>query len=348
MIGNDGYITLDAIRWLTNLGIGYLHLDRDGTILAATENRSGDARLRRLQADAASSPVGVEIARYLLGTKVDGQARNLDLIPDNERGRDAIYHWQQQIRDASTLDELLEAEREAAAAHWACWAGTRLQIRTPRPGSDPQPLETGWPTSQPAHEQPARRHHTVNAILNYLYAILESEPRSHVSPSVSSIPDLGSGPPTTAPATRSHLPQGSRATKRDRYVLKLIGSRTFTRKDIGETSRGICRLLHPSPASSHKPRASGETRLHRTPNTSSNSSPPHQGRGSTDYPRPSPARAEAAAKTNDDDDQSQSQPHPSSRRRRASTATAAFQTANVSTATHASRCLSPNGAPTPS
>lgn len=243
VIGNDGYVTLGAIRWLTNLGIGYLHLDRDGHILASTETGSGDARLRRLQAHSATSPVGVEIARHLLAVKVDGQARNLDLIPGDRLGRGPIGYWQERIRDGTTLDELLEAEREAAAAYWNCWAGLQLRFAPRDLDRIPDHWQRIGTRHSPLSNGPRVAITPTNAILNYLYAILEAETR--VACLVLGL-DPGLGVWHADYRSRDSFALDVMEAARpdvDKYVLELIGRRAFTRKDVGETSRGICRLL---------------------------------------------------------------------------------------------------------
>jgi CRISPR-associated protein Cas1 len=245
VIGSEGYVTLEAIRWLTSLGIGYLHLDRDGTILASTENGSGDARLRRLQASAVNTVTGIEIGRYLLDAKLEGQAHNLERIPNSERPRGAIGYWRQRISEARTLDELLEAEREAAAAYWACWAPLPLRFarrdldRVPdhwhRVGTRHSPLSGGSRVAiTPA-----------NAILNYLYAILEAETRIACL-TLGLDPGLGiwHADYRSRDSFALDLMEAARPNV-DRFVLQLIDTCVFTRMDVGETSRGICRLLPP-------------------------------------------------------------------------------------------------------
>ena len=60
VLAQDGSVTLAAVRWLAGLGIPYLQLDRDGKLLACSA-RAGvdDARLRRAQAIAGTSPTGI-------------------------------------------------------------------------------------------------------------------------------------------------------------------------------------------------------------------------------------------------------------------------------------------------
>ena len=73
--GHAGYITFDAHRWLHDAKASLIHIDTDGSVLAAVGRAVDNPALRRAQALAASSETGVEIARHLLTLKVDGQKR---------------------------------------------------------------------------------------------------------------------------------------------------------------------------------------------------------------------------------------------------------------------------------
>jgi CRISPR-associated endonuclease Cas1 len=245
VIGSEGYITYEALRWLSRLGIAYVHLDRDGNVLASGEVRSGDAWLRRQQALAASSPVGLEIARCLLGTKVSGQAENLQLVPDSAAARDAIESWIDRIEGATSLDEVLEAEREAAAIYWACWAPLRVRFAARDLARIPEHWQTVGTRHSPLSNGGRVAITPINAALNYLFAVLAAETRiacltTGLDPGVgiwhvdyrardSFVLDLMEA---ARPAVAGH-------------VLGLIRTRTFTRADVGETSRGICRILPP-------------------------------------------------------------------------------------------------------
>ena len=74
MIGSDGFVTLEALRWLADQGAAFVMLDRNGKVLCVTGPvRSSDARLRRAQALAGRSGIGIEIARELIDKKLAGQ-----------------------------------------------------------------------------------------------------------------------------------------------------------------------------------------------------------------------------------------------------------------------------------
>src|SRR6266568_7272078 len=67
VIGSDGMISLAALRWLADQDAAFVMLDRDGSVLVTTGPvRSADAKLRRAQALAPQSDIGVRIARDLI------------------------------------------------------------------------------------------------------------------------------------------------------------------------------------------------------------------------------------------------------------------------------------------
>ncbi|MGH7866451.1 MAG: hypothetical protein ACREP9_02200, partial [Candidatus Dormibacteraceae bacterium] len=68
LVAQHGYVSLAAYRWLQGVGVGLVHLDRDGRPLTVTlpTARASDGRLRRAQAASPGRPTGIEIGRYLL------------------------------------------------------------------------------------------------------------------------------------------------------------------------------------------------------------------------------------------------------------------------------------------
>ncbi len=245
VIGSEGYITLDAVRWLSALGIGYLHLDRDCNILASSDNGASGARLRRLQASAAAASTGIEIARFILGKKVDGQAHNLALIADDAESRAVMRAWAERITVAENLDELLEAEREAAGVYWSGWVGLPIDFVKADSLRIPDHWRQVSTRHSPLTDAPRVAITPVNAMLNYLYAILESESRLACL-ALGLDPSLGiwHADYRARDSLALDLMEAARPDV-DQYVLQLLRTRVFTRKDFGETSRGVCRLLPP-------------------------------------------------------------------------------------------------------
>src|SRR3972149_3372853 len=78
VLGHTGSVSLEAIRWLADVGAGYLQIDADGRVLAAFGPQGTDRPgLRRAQARALDTPLGNDIARRLIAEKIAAQAQNL-------------------------------------------------------------------------------------------------------------------------------------------------------------------------------------------------------------------------------------------------------------------------------
>src|SRR5271167_1153457 len=76
VIGSDGMVTLGALRWLADQDAAFVMLDRDGSVLTTTGPvRPTDARLRRAQALAHHTGTALQIARELIGLKLDAQEK---------------------------------------------------------------------------------------------------------------------------------------------------------------------------------------------------------------------------------------------------------------------------------
>src|ERR1700686_5179398 len=76
IIGSDGFVTLEALRWISDVGASFVMLERDGFVLATTGPvRPSDARLRRAQSLAHQSGAALQIARELIDQKLAGQER---------------------------------------------------------------------------------------------------------------------------------------------------------------------------------------------------------------------------------------------------------------------------------
>src|SRR5436190_8856548 len=72
-IGDDGFITLSALRWLTEVDASFVMLDRLGRVRVVTGPTSpSEARLRRAQALALGNGMAVPISRELIAAKLDG------------------------------------------------------------------------------------------------------------------------------------------------------------------------------------------------------------------------------------------------------------------------------------
>src|SRR5947209_7671510 len=73
-IGDDGFVTLSALRWLSDVGASFIMLDRRGNVRVVTGPASPSvARLRRAQALALGNGTALRIARELIAAKLNAQ-----------------------------------------------------------------------------------------------------------------------------------------------------------------------------------------------------------------------------------------------------------------------------------
>jgi hypothetical protein len=77
VIGHTGFITLEALRWIRDVGAVFVQIDADSTLVATTaRERVSTARdLRRAQVLAAETDRGREALVEMLRTKLEAQAR---------------------------------------------------------------------------------------------------------------------------------------------------------------------------------------------------------------------------------------------------------------------------------
>jgi len=178
VIGSDGMVSLSALRWLGDQKVAFTLLERDGTVLLTTGPvRPSDARLRRAQSLASQSGVAVRIARELIDKKIAGQeqvARYKLLANDCA---DTIGRYRAELGKADSPEAIRQVESQAAGAYWSAWRD--LPITFPRKDAPrvPEHWRSFGTRVSPLTGSPRLAVNPPNAILNYLYAILESESR---------------------------------------------------------------------------------------------------------------------------------------------------------------------------
>ena len=147
VLGHTGSITLEAIRWLADVGVGFLQIDADGRVLAAFGPLGTDRpSLRRAQASALDTPIGNDLVRRLLAEKVAGQAETIQAITQVGEVPDqtvkALRQASARLHVGVTRDDLRLAEAQAASAYWAAWSS--VPVRFARRDADQLPAH--WRT----------------------------------------------------------------------------------------------------------------------------------------------------------------------------------------------------------
>jgi CRISPR-associated endonuclease Cas1 len=182
VIGSDGMISLAALRWLADQDAAFVMLDRDGSVLVTTGPvRSSDARLRRAQSLAQDSAAALKIAIELIRQKLMRQEKLVRERFQSDRSTQIIANARQALMKAKSSEEIRRYEAHAALAYWTAWHD--LPVSYPR--TDLRRVPEHWRTFgsrlSPLTRSPRLAVNPPNAILNYLYAILESEARLAIS-----------------------------------------------------------------------------------------------------------------------------------------------------------------------
>jgi CRISPR-associated endonuclease Cas1 len=244
IIGSDGFISLAALQWLADQDASFAMLERDGTVLATTGPvRPSEAKLRRAQALSHFTGAALRISRELIGRKLLAQedvARHKLLDTSTA---DAIARFRAELPSADSINSVRLIESQAARAYWSAWS--TLPINFPKnqlPRVPAHWLSFGARVS-PLTGSPRLACNPPNAILNYLYALLESQARLAAA-TLGLDPGLGVLHVDTLArdSLACDLMEPCRAAV-DAYLLEWITKQLLSREWFSEQRDGNCRLV---------------------------------------------------------------------------------------------------------
>jgi CRISPR-associated endonuclease Cas1 len=244
----SGHLTLDALRWLEGAGIGLIVLDPSSgeVVTASTRVANDDARLRRAQALAPGTETGLLVARYLTGIKLAGQAS----IAAHELGSSSvsrgILELRARVAESASLEEIRQLEASAANLYWSAWEG--VQVSFVRKDASRVPDNwLGFEGRRSAVNPGTARNATdpINALLNYLYKLLEAE--GHIATQAVGLdPGLGvlHADFRGRPSFVLDLIEAGRPIA-ERHLLRIVESQPMRWRDFQEDERGVVRVLAP-------------------------------------------------------------------------------------------------------
>jgi CRISPR-associated protein Cas1 len=240
----DGFITFAAIKWMHGVGVGLVQLDWDGTVLLATGPAGSDQpALRRAQAMAIETGLGIAITQEILRAKLTGQADVARLLGSDETAR-LIISLASELDGATNAGQLLAIEGTAAVAYWTLWVP--MPLRFARRDQLPEHWQSFGRRNSPLGQKNTR--HAVspaNAILNYLYAVLSSEVTIALTGAGL---DPGLGIFHTDTARRASLTYDAMEVVRpsvDGWLAAWLAEARLSKRDFYEEGDGTIRITRP-------------------------------------------------------------------------------------------------------
>lgn len=252
ILDGNGGISFDALNWLSDQKINLVQLNWRGEINnvgGGGVGYGGDPQLIGAQMKTKNSGRNSEIARWLIGEKIDASISTLRSAISNSSIRgDAISHLQKcraEIRNARksiALPQLLGAEGRAAAAYFRAWRGLPLKWSA----SKRKPIPVNWreigPRAMGWRDNSRNARHPFNAMLNYGYGMLASQVRIQA---VAAGLDLTKGIMHGNRNNRIPLVYDLMEPLRpivDRQILEFVRTNMFTPGDFTINRWGGCRL----------------------------------------------------------------------------------------------------------
>jgi CRISPR-associated endonuclease Cas1 len=242
-VSEDGFITLSALKWMSDQKASFIMLDRCGKITFVTgPTAPSDSRLRRAQALAHQTGKALEISRELIRVKLEGQERVVAEQLKQSSTANAIGRLREQLTKADDLDTIRYLEARAARTYWNAWSEVPVLF----PHKDLKRVPDHWLRFGTRHSPltggPRLAINPPNAILSYCFALGESESRRALS-ACGLDPGLAFIHADT-PA-RDSLALDLLETVRpsiEAWLLDWITREPLRRSDFFETGSGNCRL----------------------------------------------------------------------------------------------------------
>ncbi len=242
VVASTGYISFDAVRWMTDAGCALIQLDHTGRVLVTSATPGNNHPvLRRAQALAVDQEVGLKISRQLIAAKFAGQQAVAATLDADAAA--AIRDHEAALAECLDLDSLRLVEAQAAAAYWAAWHGVQIRFAARDADRIPDHWTRFRQRASPLTGSPRVAIDPVNAVANLLYALLEAE--SSIALAAMGL-DPGIGILHTDQRSRDSLALDLMEAVRptvDGYVLDLLSQNSFAAADFAETTAGQCRVM---------------------------------------------------------------------------------------------------------
>ena len=251
VLDGSGTLSFDVLSWLSEQNVPLIRINWRGdvvTVLGAGHANDPERVAEQLenQQNGRALKIAISLIRQKIGNSITTLSSALPHLPAREQAIMQLRNGISEItkRPPKTIAALLGLEGRAGLAYFNAWQSLPLRWK----GLERHPIPREWyivgQRGTFARKKVGNRNasHPVNAILNYVYAILESRVRIQT---VAAGFDLTIGYLHAGRRGRSDFVLDLMEPLRpivDRKVLELVQSHTFHPADFTIQNDGVCRL----------------------------------------------------------------------------------------------------------
>jgi CRISP-associated protein Cas1 len=251
VVDGDGALTFDVLKWLSTQQIPLIQINWRGEAITVAGGNGYvvDFELVRAQRAAAQADETrrMAICRWLVEQKIARTLETLrEAVPDSPAREIALREADASLREMrecppQSIDVLHGIEGRVAQMYFRSWRPIPLKWKGRKPISEE------WrgigPRVSPKSGTNRDATHPVNAVLNYGYAVLESQVRiailsAGLDPLVGYLHGRYGGKQTLV----LDLLELMRSAAVDRVVLEFAQTHTFSAGDVTLRDDGVCRL----------------------------------------------------------------------------------------------------------
>src|SRR5215469_8481028 len=245
-LGSDGYISLEALRWVSAVDASFVVLDRRGKLISVCGPTSTtDASLRRSQSLALGNGTALRISKELIRQKLEGQAALVrDMLSDHEAA-EVIAKFSAELPSADSIESVRLIESQAARTYWGAWSDVPVRWPAKDAQRTPQHWKRFGSRISPLTGSPRLAATPPNALANLLYGLTEAEARI-AAVAMGMDPDIGMLHVDTP--NRSSLAcdlQEPIRPKVDAFILNWLQTELLRKEDFWEDRQGNCRICSP-------------------------------------------------------------------------------------------------------
>jgi CRISPR-associated protein Cas1 len=250
----EGYLTLNALRWLREVGVSFAALDYDGSPTFVSVSRTSSpvaaSNRRRHALTTIETRSGRAIAVALIAAKIAGQAETLRRFPGTSPGTqgdaEQVTALAARINATSRADSLLSVEGMASLAYFNALADTELRFGKPSRG---QGVPEGWRRLGSRRSRVTGRARSASspgqALLNYITSVCVTEiviacHAAGVDPALGVLHADKDGRASLA----YDLLEPARPLV-ERWFLHWLAETTFAGRDFRTDLSGVVRVTHP-------------------------------------------------------------------------------------------------------